>query len=222
MYFIVFHYMSTLVSLLRQSPVGAHLGYLQFLAFANTVPMSLPEHVSLWTLSPQRLWVVELLSHLENTNLTKGLNRQGPKRTVKSPYSRGHQPPGSNALTWDGADVITEKSSQYMQCAWVDLKPFPYPVPMEKLSSRKPVPGARKVGDCFTQGSRNQDNFERASLTADQATKATAPLPKLWSHCCLGVYFFNFSLCCCIDLGAAGSVSYPINCALFCQKVIKN
>ena len=63
MYFIVFHYTSTLVSLLRQSPVGTHLGHLQFLAFANTVPKSLLEHVSLWTLSPQRLWAVELLSH---------------------------------------------------------------------------------------------------------------------------------------------------------------
>ena len=53
---------------------------------------------------------------------------------------------------------------------------------MEKLFSRKLVSGARKVGDCFTQGSRkgrNQDNIERASLTADQTAKATMPLQKL-------------------------------------------
>ena len=70
----------------------------------------------------------------------------------------------------DGADVI------------IEIIESTYPMTMEKLFSRKLVSGARKVGDCFTQGSRkgrNQDNFERASLTADQTAKATMPLPKL-------------------------------------------
>lgn len=64
-----------------------------------------------------------------------------------------------------------------------------YPMSMEKLFSRKLVSGARKVGDCFTQGSRkgrNQDNFERASLTEDsEGNNAPAKIVKLLLLGCL-------------------------------------
>ena len=32
------------------------------------------------------------------------------------------------------------------------LETIPLPPPMEKLSSTKPIPGAKKVGDCWSTG----------------------------------------------------------------------
>lgn len=35
-----------------------------------------------------------------------------------------------------------------MQCTWIIAKPPPNPQSMEKLSSKKSVPGAKKIGNC--------------------------------------------------------------------------
>ena len=43
-----------------------------------------------------------------------------------------------------------------MACAWIILKLSPTPQPMEKLSSTKPVPGAKKVGDRWTAWQTNR------------------------------------------------------------------
>ena len=40
----------------------------------------------------------------------------------------------------------------WMYCAWIILKPSSPTPSVEKLSSRKPVPGAKKVRDCCSRG----------------------------------------------------------------------
>ena len=100
--------------------------------------------------------VVPQCLHLSNKNIKIPLLPL--KNSLKTtPYSRGPQPPGRLAVP-----VATQQESErsFICCspllpiaritAWTILHPQPTPTPrpsVEKLSSTKLVPGAKKVGD---------------------------------------------------------------------------
>ena len=48
-----------------------------------------------------------------------------------------------------------------MSCACIILKPLPTTQSVEKLSSTKPVPGAKKVGDCCSRGQEKENQVAR-------------------------------------------------------------
>ena len=74
-----------------------------------------------------------------------------------------------------------------MRCAWIIPKPFSTSHPMEKLSSKKLVPGARMVGDCCSRWHSAflvfkcylKINDSHICLTSDRLTHEPNSLPDI-------------------------------------------
>ena len=95
-----------------------------------------------------------------------------------APSGRGPQLPGSNDLRCSWCNNNINRNKTHNKCAWVSLKPPSTPHCLglwRKLSSTKLLPGVKKVGDCWLQGSRYMERMYPAGLPSLSPDVSSAP-----------------------------------------------
>ena len=97
----------------------------------------------------------------------------------RNPLSRDPQDLGSNLMIWGGADVITIKIKCTVNVMCLNHPHHPPSRSVEKPSSTKPVPGARKVGGPCCKGPAL--NCHRASVILSSVRNYIS-LPTVTEH----------------------------------------